>query len=195
MTPITSSTVSRRQRADPAVYRYDPEELKRRLAELPARARVAFALACAERLSVYSRHSSGSAEYELARAARELGRRYVAGAAIADDELRALTSRLESSPDIDDDDLAACAFVLECMRGGEVQPAVRAAERALDARERAAEKRMVISVYTPEIDAALLADPDTQAELAQQHADLDALRRDPRSASRVACVRPGGTTE
>ena len=164
------------------MYRYDSAELKRRLGELPATARVAFALACAERLTAYSRHSSDSVEYELAKAARELGRRYVAGAAIADDELDALTSRLESSPDIDDDDMAACAFVLECMSTGEVQPAVWAAERALDARERAAERRMVIKVYTPEIDAALLADPDTQAELARQQADLDALGFDPPSA-------------
>ena len=177
------------------MYHADPDELSRQLGALPVEARVAFALACAERLTEYSRHSQGSETYELARAARELVRRFVAGAAIAGDEFDTLTSRLESSPDIDDDDVAACAYALECLRTGEVQPAVWAAGRACDARERAAEKRMVFKVYTPEIEAALLRDPDLQTELAHQQADLDALRRDPRSASRVAGGRLRSTTE
>lgn len=175
------------------MYHVDAAELSRQLGVLPVEARVAFALACADRLTEYSRHSRGSETYELARAGRELARRFVAGAAIVEEELDTLTSRLESSSDIDDDDIAACAHVLECLRTGEVQPAVWAAGRAYDARERAAEKRMAFKVYTPEIEAALLRDPNLQTELAHQQADLDVLRRDPRSALQVAGGRLSST--
>jgi hypothetical protein len=164
--------------AEPADGSPDKATLAAELAALPARSRVAFALACAERLVAYSRHVAGSATYELAGAARALARRFVAGEVIAAEEFEALVARLESSPDIDDDDVAAGAFVLECMRSGDVQSAVWAADRGFDARMRAAERGRVFSVYTPEIDAALLADPAVQTELACQRKDLDSLKQD-----------------
>ncbi|GEM_PF-2298211 len=168
------------------VYPSETDELKRRLGGLPVKARVAFALACAERLTRYSRHPVGSETYESARAARRLARQFIGGAAIDPGELDALAQRLESSPDIDDDDVAASAFVLECLRAGDVHSAVWAAERAFDARARAAEKGMVFTVYTPEIEAALLSDPELQGELARQRADLGALELDPHSAAEIA---------
>lgn len=168
------------------MHRFDAAELTRQLEALPIEARVAFALACAERLAGRTSRPAGSQTQELAQAAREMARQSLAGVAIDPDALDTLAARLDSLPDIDDDDVAAYAYTLECQRTGDVQAAVAAAERAYDARERLAENGLSFSNYTFEVEAVLLADPRIQAELVCQRADLDSLRRDPRSTLPVA---------
>ena len=177
------------------MHRFDAADLTRQLDALPIEARVAFALACAERLASYSSRPDDSQTRELAQAARELARQSLAGASIAPEALGTLAARLESLPDIDDDDVAACAYVLECLRTGAAQAAVAAAERAYGARERVVEKGLLFSVYTPEIEAALLADPRIQAELAYQRADLESLGREPRSHLLVVDRARGSQSE
>jgi hypothetical protein len=151
------------------MYRFDQEGLTARLQSLPQSARVAFALACAERLSAFI-----GEPHELAGAARNAALRFMAGEASSSD-FADLAAQLEQCPQIDRDDVAASAHLLDCIRNDDLQAAVWVAQRAYEARDLAAQGEMRFVVYTPEIEAALLSHPAVQAELATQSADIAAL--------------------
>ena len=168
------------------MYRFDPDVLKEALAGFPAEARVAFALACAERLAHISLSASNPEARELATTARNFAQQFVAGAAINPDEISVLAVQLESCPHLDSDEIAASAYVLDCLRANDPQAAVWAAQRAYDARDLAAQESMQFTVYTPGVELALLSDSGVQAELASQASDLDLLRSNPSAASHVA---------
>ena len=168
------------------MYRFDPGTLKEALAGFPAEARVAFALACAERLAQLSQSASDPEARELATNARNFAQQFVAGGAVHPDDVSVLAVQLESCPHLDSDDIAASAYVLDCLRANDPQAAVWAAQRAYDARDLAAQQSMQFTAYTPGVELALLSDSGVQAELASQASDLNLLRSNPLAASHVA---------
>ena len=148
------------------MYRFDKVILKQRLESLPHASRVAFALACAERLA------SDREPIQVAQFARATALKFMFGGVIPPAELELLSDQLDASPHIDRDDVAASAYALDCVRGNDPQAAVWAAQRAYDACDLAAQSAMDFTTYTQDIELALLAHPTVQAELASQEADL-----------------------
>jgi hypothetical protein len=170
------------------MHRFDPPSLKQQLEALPHAAKVAFALACADRLADFLGN-----HIEPAIAARTAARQFVLGPPIAPLELGELVAALEASPFLDRDDVAASAYLLDCLRTNDAQAAVLAAQRAYDARDLAAQEAMSFSTYTPEIEAALLDNPAVQAELAAQITDINELVGSAAAAGRIASRAIGGT--
>jgi hypothetical protein len=170
------------------MHRFDPQSLKQKLEALPHVSRVAFALACADRLAEFLGNY-----IEPAIAARNVARQFVLGSPVASPELAELAATLEGSPLLDCDDVAASAYLLDCLRTNDPQAAVWTAQRAYDARDLAAQEAMSISTYTPEIEATLLASPAVQAELASQITDINELIGSAGAAGRIASRAIGGT--
>jgi len=169
------------------MHRFDSDELKKDLEALPLAARVAFALACAERVAAFTRGTN-----ELAQAGRTMAHRFLQGLAPDIEEIASLAARMEASPDIDVDDVAACFYLIECLRDHDPQGAIWTAERAYEARDQAAQSDIDWTIYTPAVESALLAHPAVQAELAAQAADIGDLLKDPACAPRIARRAAGG---
>ena len=105
----------------------------------------------------------------------DYARRFVEGVAIDGAAMEKLASDMQHSPVLDRDDFAACVYLLDCLRSGDVQAAVWAAQRAYEARDLAAQTELEFSDYTPEVEAQLLGHPLVQAELSSQAADIGRL--------------------
>lgn len=117
----------------PDMHRFDPDKLFQALATLPAQARAAFALACAERLAHGADQDLSRETAEMTRATRDLATQYVRVAAMEPEALATLATRLDASADLDNDSAAACAHLLAFLRCGDAQTVVWAAQRAVDA--------------------------------------------------------------
>ena len=78
------------------------------------------------------------------------------------------------------------------MRTNDAQAAVWVAQHAYDARDLAAQEGLSFSVYTPEIESALLSHPTVQAELASQATHIADLLKCPDAALRIANRSRGG---
>ena len=153
---------------------FDAPGLQQKLELLAHEQQVRFALACADRLSAFVA-SPESASTEAALAVRLLARDYLLGKPLVHDSLRALAVRLEGSPALDQDEMAASAYLLECLRQGGAQAAVWVAQRAYETRDSAAQQALDFSAYTPETETAILSHPLVQEELAAQLLDLERL--------------------
>jgi hypothetical protein len=171
------------------MHRFDPANLKKQLESLPHSARVAFALACAERLAL------SNEQIQLAQSARATASKFVLGGITPRPEMDLLAAQLAASPQIDQDDVAACAYVLDCVRTNDPQAAVWAAQRAYDACDLAAQSSMEFTTYTNDIEIAVLAVPAVQAELASQASDIFDLQENsdtaPKIVSRALCRQHG----
>lgn len=82
---------------------------------------------------------------------------------------------MEESSFLDDDAMAATAYVLRCISSGSATDAMLAAKRGYDAGDARAQSQKDFSVYTREVEASLLASPEVQRELQQQVDDLAML--------------------
>jgi hypothetical protein len=161
------------------MLRFSPNDLRQKLSPLPHVARVAFALACSERLASFIGDKN-----ELSESVRAAVLQFVLGSNVPG-LLDSLAARLEASPELDRDDIAACAYVLDCARRNDVQAAVWAAQRACDARDQHVQDELDFLAYTAEIEAGLLCHPLVQAELSSQARDIADLVEDPRSSAMI----------
>ncbi len=112
-------------------------------------------------------------------------RQFIEGEAFDVTALEALREAMESSEDVDDDRVAACAFVLRHLLSREGQEAVWSARRAYDACDALAQRAFDFDVFTEEVEDSLLTHPVVQAELRHQQLDLEQLRIDPGSSTAV----------
>jgi len=171
---------------------FDEIELSRKIEQLPAQVRAAFAAACTERmLPAYARFSAKTnrgdpriLEQILTRLWKDL-----AGEPMSDGDLEAqIETCMELIPREDDgpwvieqaaaeDATAALAYALRCRRSGLAKEAAWAARRAYEALDDYAINHANIDTNIAGAEAQVLAHPLVQAELARQERDLDELRR------------------
>jgi hypothetical protein len=149
---------------------FEPEALKTRLAMLPQQHRAAFAIACAIR----SRARRVVPLDEDTEALRERVL-YLACGGHAGKDLDEALQALLASPSIDDDDVAAAAFALECARDGIVMPAFWAAQRAYDQADAIAQWEAPHITDSVVRERALLSHPAVQDELEAQQEHLRRL--------------------
>jgi hypothetical protein len=151
---------------------FDESTLISRLDALAPRARTAFALACARRLQPFLHVDAANAA--LVRESLAL-----LEASVLDDappeSLDAVLARLEDSPELDNDPVAATCFAIRSRVYGTSQEAVWAARRAYDARDQAVWEELGIQFSDPGAEERVLAHPLIQNELRRQAEDLQAL--------------------
>src|SRR5262249_17928400 len=152
------------------VIRFDRGLMSARLAELPCEARVAFALACAERLQPSATYLRDRSAVALVRRILDLTFDAISSPSAARSELAELSQTLEAAPFVDDDAAASTAFALRCHLSGAAEDAMRAAKRAYEARDYEAQQD---PDYISADEIMLLAHPNVQEELFQQQTDLD----------------------
>jgi hypothetical protein len=170
---------------------YDEDERIRRLDRLPAKLRVAFALACAERLMggfrTYSGGRSSRDEEVLAQIMNQLwqdtqGNGRLSSAELAqmlDTCMALMPGEGDSAPHLGDaiaeDCVAAIAYAIRCRQNGQSQQAAWAACRAYEALDQYVIRKDSLNVYSPGGESQVLADPRVQAELRRQQTDIDEL--------------------
>jgi Protein of unknown function (DUF416) len=174
-TCVLSKPKSRRMVLMSDMLTFDAALLHSRLAKLPREARVAFALACAERLQPYATFSNDASAVELVRRILDLTFAAISSPSIPRPELAQLSQALEAAPYLDDDAAASAAYALRCYFSSDAKDAFFAAQRAYDARDREAQQLIASNVITVADERVILAHPNVQQEFARQRADLDAL--------------------
>jgi hypothetical protein len=169
----------------PAVHKFDEAALLVALQAGTLATQSAFAQACAHRIHRLDLPSLPDEVRLLCDRSLEAARQFIEGEAFDATALVSLREAVESSEDVDDDRVAACAFVLRHLVSREVQEAVCSARRAYDACDALAQRAFDFDVFTREVEDSLLAHPIVQAELRKQHLDLQQLRSDPGSSTLV----------
>jgi hypothetical protein len=161
----------------PRLLAFDEALIQSRLARLPAQARVAFALACAERLQPCAGFLNDPSAVGLVRQILDQTLDATCLSATPPPGLAKLSRALEAAHYLDDDAAAAVAFAVRCHFSGDAREAALAARRAYEARDHEAQQSF--PVITASEGAAILAHPGTQREIADQLADLDRLEAAP----------------
>ena len=162
------------------VLAFDAALIHSRLARLPGEARVAFALACAERLQSHATFSNDVSAVALVRRILDLTFDAISSPSIPRPELAELSQALESAPYLDDDAAASAAYALRCHFSGTAKDAVLAAQRAHDARDFEAQQLIEGNVIAVADELMILAHPNIQQELSRQRVDLDWLEASPK---------------
>jgi len=163
------------------VLAFDAAVIHSRLAKLSREARVAFALACAERLQPYATYSNDPLAAALVRRVLDLTFDGISSpSSISPPELGELSHALETAQYLDEDAAALAAYALRCYFSGAAEDAVFAAQRAYDACDHEAEQLIESNVITSADEAMILAHPNIQHELSGQRSDLDELETSPR---------------
>lgn len=152
---------------------YDESALLTELSQLPLQAQSAFAQACAWR-AVNALTEQGREDL------RSLCVAVLDAVAPSDDAAASkLLLELEGHEQLDQDGVAACAYVLRHKLTGQAQEVAWAASRAYEATDRVAQSSFAFTQFTPEVEARLLSHPRVQWELASQAEDLEVLRTNP----------------
>lgn len=170
---------------NPPLFRFDEDGLRSALSGLPAAAQSAFAQACAWRLLQSGRNTLSVPDRKLCVSALQIARSFVDVGEVNRGTQEPLLREVMGNPSVDDDGMAATAFVLGHMTAFDVQQVLWAARRAYDDADAFAQTAFDFDVSTKEIEAALLAHDAVQFELRRQSEDLDQLVRDADSASDV----------
>jgi hypothetical protein len=176
------------------LQQFDEVRLRKSLDALPLSAQSAFAQACALRTLAIDpvEYQPLGVPAKLSDGARALCERAIGVAGTLRDTsgnqqtlARALLVDFENSTELDDDRVAAWAFVLRHLLSGDAQEAVWTARRAYEARDVSARQRILAGDSArPEAHlVALLADSGVQTELAKQANDLVQLSTDPTQAA------------
>jgi hypothetical protein len=161
---------------------HDETTLTEDLASIPREAGVAFAAACARRLTAASQ--ANGIDVTLVLSAVDRLREFAVGRDIGD--VAELEAKLIAiMPDEDDcadlpdfvygDAIASTVYTLLYASGGDVQNAVWAARRAYEAVDLCAGRTVEGTVFTPDVEAATLGHPWVQSELRRQRRDLQSL--------------------
>jgi hypothetical protein len=154
--------------------RFDAELTEAQLRELPSRASAAFALLCARRLALLAPTRHILAEQARAVVLASLD-------PLRDNpDAESVLRELESSPELDRDDVAASFFALASLARKDAKSAFWAAQRAYDAADAAAQDTVDFSAFTADVEAVLLSHPLVQSELSAQAQDLALLQQDPK---------------
>jgi hypothetical protein len=149
------------------VFSFESAFVKESLANMSQADRVGFAIGCASRASSRRDGLLHPATDALRMTALQVACESSVGA-IADTTLEALASCSE----IDDDDVAAAAYALECAVSGDLFCAFWAAQRAYDQVDAIAQRDLAIVGDDRDCEAAWLGHPAVQAELEAQQRDL-----------------------
>ena len=152
------------------VLAFDAALIHSRLARLPGEARVAFALACAERLQSYATFSNDLSAVALVRQILDLTFDAISSPSIPRPELAELSQALESAPYLDDDAAASAARMRSRGETG----------CAIDARDFEAQQLIEGNVIAVADELMILAHPNIQQELSRQRVDLDWLEASPK---------------
>jgi hypothetical protein len=154
--------------------RFDYELTEARLRKLPIRASASFALICARRLALLAPN-----RHLLAEQAREVALGLLNPQSRGNPDAESVLRQLESSPELDRDDVAASFYALASVARSDAKAAFWAAQRGYDAADTAAQDTMEFSVFTEDVEAALLSHPLVQAELSAQARELALLEQHP----------------
>ena len=148
---------------------FEPEKLKARLAALSQQDRVTFAIACAVRAQSRREFPLDDATAALCSRAIGLAREGRVG-----EQLDSVLKSLLASTAIDEDDVAAVAYALECARDGTISPAFWCAQRCYDQADAIAQRdRPGPADATRE--QLWLRHPTVQGEFEAQREDLRRL--------------------
>jgi hypothetical protein len=156
------------------MLRYDEPALLHSLASLAPKDRVAFAVACAERLRPYFGYPDSPPIPKQLDEALEALRRAVEESLPAN-ALNSVVSICETTLDPDDDAVAAISYASAATLPDGTPAAAWAARRAYEARDRLVGDTLDGAVFTPEVEQRILAHPAVQAELHHQAVDLELL--------------------
>jgi len=160
---------------------FDAALIHSRLAKLSREARVAFALACAERLQPYAPYSNDPLAVALVRRVLDLTFDAISSpSSIPPPELVELSHALETAQYLDEDAAASAAYALRCYFSGAAKDAVFAAQRAYDACDHEAQQLVECNVITSRDEAKILAHSNIRRELSRQRSDLDELETSPK---------------
>ena len=176
-------------------------DLRRRLGDLNVVSRVAFAVACAERLRT-AYFSSLSAESEwLTRRALDLAWDFAASGGVASAETPEILLSLEASLRPDDEIeggearfqaqtlLTAVLYVLRQVDREEGDDAFWAARQLTDAIDRRAQSQLDVGLLTTEGERTLETNPCIASETRRQLLDLEAASRVEGNATSLSSLR------
>ena len=180
------------RRSKVCVFQFDEAGLSETLDQLPPELRVAFAAACAERMTIaYVRFTQQSDRGDPTRFHAILNRLWedLSGDSMSASELdrniEASTELIDSAVDgpwieqqaAGEDGAAALAYALRCRRSHAAQEAAWAARRAYAAIDEYVIDHEGIDTNDPGDRMTLLSHPLIQAELARQDRDVGELQR------------------
>lgn len=173
------------------MLRFEEIKLAQKLGQLANGARVAFAAACAQRLSAsYAKFSTQTGRGDEVALNGILTRLWndLNGSQMSDEDLDAMIAAcMELVPKEDDgpwsmeqaaaeDAASALVYALRCRRSGQAKEAAWAARRAYEATDHYVINTENIDTETPGAEARILSHPLVQAELRRQQRDLDELQ-------------------
>lgn len=156
------------------------------LAVLPSDAQAAFAFAAASRAQRIGAKEYSEEGNVLRTKSLRLAFAEISGATLTISSISLLLGSLENSPELDSDQMAACAYLLRFILLGDVQNVVWAARRSYEAADASAQQDLDFSSYTPEAEEAILGSSVVQLELASQASDLAFLQANPNGALLLA---------
>jgi len=157
------------------MHHFDEPTLLRKLKSLPARAQSAFAQACAIRIQRSSSDTLSAEAKDLCGQVLSQGLAFAVSGASDRDLIEELLADLEELTELDDDRVAACAYVARHLLLLSEQEAAWTARRAYEACDAYAQREADFDEYTVEVERSLLAHAFVQRELEQQANDLRAL--------------------
>jgi len=158
---------------------FNETSLLKQAKALQAQAQSAFGQACAWRtLSLASAALPGTVQ-TLCEQGQRLALDFVAKGKKDTDAIQQVLSDLRALPELDDDRVAACAYVVGHLLSGQPEEVVWAARRAYEATDQLAQQSISFTQYTPAIEMQLLGHTQVQAELERQAIDLEQLKREP----------------
>ena len=169
----------------PAVHKFDEAALLLALQAETLATQSAFAQACAHRIRRLDLPSLPDEVRLLCDRSLGAAGQFIHGGAFDATAVASLREAVESSEHVDDDRVAACAFVLRHLLSRQIQEAVWSARRAYDACDALAQRAFDFDVFTRQVEDSLLAHPIVQAELRQQQLDLQQLRSDPGASTLI----------
>jgi len=156
------------------MHTYDESRLVVELASLPLAAQSGFAQACAWRALAHTSGTLSISASQMCASALDLA----AGSLAAGPEDMAISRLLadfDVHAELDEDGMAATAYVLRHLHTFDPQEAAYAARRSYEARDRTAQQLLRIEEFTKETEAKLLSHPHVQTELGEQARDLGEL--------------------
>ncbi|MCX9158569.1 hypothetical protein OPU71_20850 [Niveibacterium sp. 24ML] len=161
------------------MHTFDEPALFAALEKLPTAERVAFAFAAAMRVQKLGHELQSEACRTLLANARHAVAAYLLTAKFSAGEIARLSSSLDELPELDDDQVAASAYMLRCVLTGEAKNALWAARRAYDAADQRAQDEFEVEEFSPTVEKAILSSQVVQSELRAQANDLSLLQTNP----------------
>jgi hypothetical protein len=167
------------------MHHFDEPSLLKTLNALPVSAQSAFAQACAIRTQHLAASPLGAEAASVCQRALDHAHAYVVAGELDSASIEQALAVMNASPELDDDRVAACAYVVRHLLSGECQEAAWAARRAYEACDQLAQSEIEFDVYSKAIELQLLGHEAVQAELRRQDLDLSELLINPASCETV----------